>query len=142
MLFYTITSRKSPKDGSVKHYPRHMSLSPVSMSTVIERISEKCTVTRADVKAVVAALEDTITSALLDGHAVRLSDLGSFNLRFCSKGKTDVSEVKVEDIKSVRVRFTPSTRIRRALSVKDHAVAISKFVPAKTKATPTPPSHP
>ena len=43
-----------------------------------DRIQKTCTVTRADVMAVLVALEDVIMEALEGGEIVRLADLGHF----------------------------------------------------------------
>ena len=91
---------------------------------IIERIEKKCTLASADVKAVVDALEVEIIDCLQQGRSIRLGDLGSFrpSLR-CGKGVKEEQSVSPAMIKRVHIVFHPSSRIRRALSVKDHAVS-------------------
>ena len=122
MLTYHIVRRKHFKTGKLLYYPQLVTPVADDHMHIIERIEKKCTLASADVKAVVDALEVEIIDSLRQGRSVRLGDLGSFRptLR-CSAG-VDLSELAgVGQIK--RVLFHPSSRIRRALSVKDHAVS-------------------
>ena len=124
MLTYHIVRRKHFKTGKLLYYPQLVTPVADDHMHIIERIEKKCTLASADVKAVVDALEVEIIDSLRQGRSVRLGDLGSFRptLR-CSAG-VDLSELAgVGQIKRVHVVFHPSSRIRRALSVKDHAVS-------------------
>ena len=124
MLTYHIVRRKHFKTGKLLYYPQLVTPVADDHMHIIECIEKKCTLASADVKAVVDALEVEIIDSLRQGRSVRLGDLGSFRptLR-CSAG-VDLSELAgVGQIKRVHVVFHPSSRIRRALSVKDHAVS-------------------
>ena len=124
MLTYHIVRRKHFKTGKLLYYPQLVTPVADDHMHIIERIEKKCTLASADVKAVVDALEVEIIDSLRQGRSVRLGDLGSFRptLR-CSAG-VDLSELAgVGQIKRVHVVFHPSSRIRRALSVRDHAVS-------------------
>lgn len=124
MLTYHIVRRKHFKTGKLLYYPQLATPVADDHMHIIERIEKKCTLASADVKAVVDALEVEIIDSLRQGRSVRLGDLGSFRptLR-CSAG-VDLPELAgVGQIKRVHVVFHPSSRIRRALSVKDHAVS-------------------
>jgi len=116
MLTYHIVRRKHFKTGKLLYYPQLVTPVADDHMHIIERIEKKCTLASADVKAVVDALEVEIIDSLRQGRSVRLGDLGSFRptLR-CSAG--------VGQIKRGHVVFHPRSRIRRALSVKDHAVS-------------------
>ena len=124
MLTYHIVRRKHFKTGKLLYYPQLVTPVADDHMHIIERIEKKCTLASADVKAVVDALEVEIIDSLRQGRSVRLGDLGSFRptLR-CSAG-VDLAELAgAGQIKRVHVVFHPSSRIRRALSVKDHAVS-------------------
>ena len=124
MLTYHIVRRKHFKTGKLLFYPQLVTPVADDHMHIIERIEKKCTLASADVKAVVDALEVEIIDSLRQGRSVRLGDLGSFRptLR-CSAG-VDLAELAgAGQIKRVHVVFHPSSRIRRALSVKDHAVS-------------------
>ena len=156
MLTYHVVRRKHFKTGKLLYYPQLVTPVADDHMHIIERIEKKCTLASADVKAVVDALEVEIIDSLRQGRSVRLGDLGSFRptLR-CAAGVTEAMLVGVGQIKRVHVVFHPSSRIRRALSVKDHAVSFvqrdkkkpSPAAPGGTStppapATPTPPGTP
>ena len=156
MLTYHVVRRKHFKTGKLLYYPQLVTPVADDHMHIIERIEKKCTLASADVKAVVDALEVEIIDSLRQGRSVRLGDLGSFRptLR-CAAGVTEATLVGVGQIKRVHVVFHPSSRIRRALSVKDHAVSFvqrdkKKPSPAApggsstppVPATPTPPGTP
>ena len=124
MLTYHIVRRKHFKTGKLLYYPQLVTPVADDHVHIIERIEKKCTLASADVKAVVDALEVEIIDSLRQGRSVRLGDLGSFRptLR-CSAGVGEAEHAGVGQIKRVHVVFHPSSRIRRALSVKDHAVS-------------------
>ena len=124
MLTYHIVRRKHFKTGKLLYYPQLVTPVADDHMHIIERIEKKCTLASADVKAVVDALEVEIIDSLRQGRSVRLGDLGSFRptLR-CSAGMGLPELAGVGQIKRVHVVFHPSSRIRRALSVKDHAVS-------------------
>ena len=124
MLTYHIVRRKNIKTGGILYYPQLVTSVADDRNKIIERIEKKCTLASADVKAVVDALEVEIIDSLQQGRSIRLGDLGSFrpSLR-CGKGVAEPGFVTSAMIKRVHVVFHPSSRIRRALSVKDHAVS-------------------
>lgn len=124
MLTYHIVRRKHFKTGKLLYYPQLVTPVADDHIHIIERIEKKCTLASADVKAVVDALEVEIIDSLRQGRSVRLGDLGSFRptLR-CSAGVGLPELAGVGQIKRVHVVFHPSSRIRRALSVQDHAVS-------------------
>ena len=83
------------------------------LTTAIEKI---CTVSGADIRAVLYALVDVSITNLADGTIVRLGDLGSLRITLKSEGQTTYSEVTSSAIKSAGVIFTPGTRIKDTLS--------------------------
>ena len=125
MIRYKIVSRKNPSTKAEKFHPALVSPAPIDSQKIIDRIEKKCTLASADVKAVLDALEVELIDCLQEGWSVRLGDFGSFRVSLRTKGKDKAEDVQAEHILSTHVVFTPSPRIRRALSVKSKAV---KFV--------------
>ena len=80
---------------------------------------KRSTVSSADVKAVLDALQYEVIEALENGNSVRLGDLGSFRLTMKSQGVETVAEAKKKGaqlIKKVNVQFTKSTTMRDTLT--------------------------
>lgn len=78
-------------------------------------MEKRSTVSSADVKAVLDALQYEVIEALEAGNTVRLGDIGSFRLTMKSQGVETAAEAKKKGaqlIKQVNVQFTKSTTMR------------------------------
>ena len=70
----------------------------------------------ADIKGVLDALQEVVLEAMADGYSVRLGDLGSFRPTISAlKSREKQEDVSADDIKAVRVRFTPAPALTRRL---------------------------
>lgn len=115
MLKFHSVARKNPVTKEVKYYAQADESVPVTLAEITERVEKRSTVSSADAKAVLDALQFEIKEALLDGKSVRLGDLGSFHVTLASEGTDVPEELTADKIRIVRVRFTPSSRLRRWL---------------------------
>lgn len=119
MIKYVIRAKKNPIAKSVKYYPQIAPTTPVTLAQIVKRIEKRSTVSSADVKAVLDALQYEVIEALQNGNSVRLGDLGSFRLSIKANGSTTSDEARrtgANAIKAVNVQFTKSTAMRDALS--------------------------
>lgn len=92
---------------------------PMTLAQIVKRVEKRSTVSSADVKAVLDALQYEVIEALENGNTVRLGDLGSFRLTMKSQGVETATEAKKKGallIKKVNVQFTKSTAMRDALT--------------------------
>ncbi|EPT33922.1 DNA-binding protein HU [Bacteroidetes bacterium oral taxon 272 str. F0290] len=92
MIKYVVQAKKNPlKKEEVKFYPQAAPTTPVTLAQIIKRIEKRSTVSSADVKAVLDALQYEVIEALENGNTVRLGDIGSFRLTIkaegCSNGR-------------------------------------------------------
>lgn len=126
MIQYIIRSLKNPHTGGLKLYPQIAPTGTMTKQQVIDVIERTTTLTSADIKACLDALEWAIIDAMKDGKAVRLGDLGSFRPTITADGTATLEKCNASLIKRVRVRFTPSGRMS-ALMVKKNL----KFQPFK-----------
>ena len=125
MIKYFLISRKNPITKEYAYHANAIGVTPIKLDELAEDISGSCTVTKHDVKAVISVLEEKIIKALRNGQSVRLGDLGSFHARISSKAAatTDAFE-QSEHIRGLLVRFTPSSKMRHELSLKNPAVQL------------------
>lgn len=114
---YKVQAKNNPQSGEVKYYPVvALSKEPMKLEAIISEIVETTGVTRPDVKAVIAALEQRIIAALRDSKSFRLGDLGSFRPTIeATAGCAEAKDVNTSHIKTVHVRFTPSSYMERKL---------------------------
>ena len=78
------------------------------LTTAIEKI---CTVSGADIRAVLYALADVSTEQLARGTIVRLGDPGSLRTSISSEGQPTAVAVTATTIKGASVILTPGARI-------------------------------
>ena len=91
---YSVVPRKNllKKDEPAKYYAQAQASGDVEVKEMAKRIEKACTVTRADVMAVLIALEDTIVEGLERGEIVRLGEIGSFQIGLRGKGAVSEEE--------------------------------------------------
>lgn len=85
---------------------------PMEQEELVNAVSEKCTVHKADVLAVMAALTNVMAAGMNAGRSVHLPDLGYFRytIHALKGGRDTAKEVSAADVAGTRIRFTPETR--------------------------------
>ena len=115
---YSVAPRINPRDkeAAPKYYGRVQANGDVNIREMSERIQQTCTVHKADVQAVLLALEDTITDALKGGEIVRLGDLGTLQIGISSKGALTEEDYEISMIKKARINFRPGSALAGILT--------------------------
>ena len=106
---YSVVPRINPRDkeAAPKFYAQAQARGDVNIREMATRIQGSCTVTKADVYAVLVALEDVIVEALQNGEIVRLGELGTFQVSLSGKGAVTSEEYDASLIKKARINFRP-----------------------------------
>ena len=93
-LTYSVVERKDPNTPDIegKYYAQAQARGEAGIRELSQRIQQSCTVTRADVMAVLIALEDVVADSLANGEIVRLGELGSLQVSLRGKGATSPEE--------------------------------------------------
>ena len=135
---YSVAPRINPRDkeAAPKFYGRVQANGDVSIREMSERIQQSCTVHKADVQAVLLALEDCITDALKGGEIVRLGDLGTLQIGISSKGAVTEEEYDASLIKKARINFRPGLALAGILTWLTYKKVAKKTV-AKTNDSET-----
>lgn len=126
MISYLVRPVKNPADKTVKYYPQSAPMEPVTLEQIADRIEKRSTVSSSDCKAVLDALQYEIIEALKDGKSVRLGDLGSFRTVVKGTGQVQAADVTADDIKSVKVTFTKSSKMRREFNLAAGALKFQR----------------
>jgi hypothetical protein len=79
-----------------------------------------------DIKAVISALEESIFKALRNGQSARFGDLGSFHPTLSSTGAATKDEFSKANLRGLKVRFVPSTKMRYEMSMNNPNVTFSR----------------
>ena len=109
--------RPNPLDVNAerKYYVSAKSAGEISLEELSENIADRCTLTEADVLATLSALQREMTRNLMSGKIVRFGSFGSFQLSLNSSGVENADDASLAQVKGVRVRFRPGTRIQENL---------------------------
>lgn len=117
MIEYKVVERENPVTRQKLFYAQVADVKPVTLDKIVDLIEKRSTVSSADVKAVLDALQYEIKNALEDGKSVRLGDLGSFRPTIASRSAGSAEEFLPSNIKAVRVQFTPSSKLKSDLAL-------------------------
>ena len=115
---YSVVPRINPRDkeAAPKFYAQAQARGDVNIREMATRIQGTCTVTKADVYAVLVALEDVIVEALQNGEIVRLGELGTFQVGLSSKGAVTSEDYDTSLIRKARINFRPGLTLAGMLS--------------------------
>lgn len=119
---YKAVKMNSPlkKEGKKeKYYPRVVGREKKNLRDIAERISETSTFSTIDVIGVLEAFASQIPYFLKDNCSVELGDLGTFSLHISGEGVDHPKQINASKIKSVKMAFRPSTRIKEDLTKLD-----------------------
>ena len=130
---YSVVPRINPreKNDSPKYYAQAQASGDVNIRKMSERIQQTCTVTKADVYAVLISMEDVIIDALKSGEIVRLGDLGTLQIGVSGKGTLTEEEYDSSLIQKARINFRPGVALSGMLTTLTYAKVPKKPVPAK-----------
>ena len=114
---YSVVPRINPreKNDPPKYYAQAQARGDVNIREMAERIQSTCTVTKADVYAVLISLEDVVKEAIQNGEIVRLGELCTLQVGLSSKGTLTEKEYEDTFIKKARINFRPGPVLAGAL---------------------------
>ena len=115
---YSVVPRYNPTEKGTppKYYAQAQARGSVSIREMAERIQSSCTVNKADVYAVLVALEDVIAEALQNGEIVRLGDLCTLQVSLSGKGALTEDDYNTSLIKRAKINFRPGRVLADSLT--------------------------
>ena len=115
---YSVSPRINPreKDEAPKYYAQAQARGDMNIREMSERIQAACTVNKADVYAVLVALEDVISEAIQNGEIVRLGDLCTLQVSLSGKGSVTEEDYTPSLIKKKRINFRPGKVLANAMA--------------------------
>ena len=126
---YSVAPRINPRDKEAppKYYGRVQANGDVNIREMSERIQSSCTVNKADVYAVLVALEDVVAEAIQNGEIVRLGDLCTLQVSLSGKGALTEEDYDVSLIKKSRINFRPGLVLTNALAKLNYSKVDIKY---------------
>jgi predicted histone-like DNA-binding protein len=114
---YRLIERVNPqkKDEPRKWYASAINTGSVTIKTFAKEISGRSSLTRGDIENVLANFLDELPFILSTGVSVKLGEFGTLRLNISSEGTDTKEEFNASNIKGVKVIFTPSADLKKAL---------------------------
>ena len=129
MIKYKVIPRKNMLTDQVLLYGQIVEEGVIGLNDLADEIQTTSTVTRADILAVLADLENVIAKTLRNGKGVKLGDLGSFRPTIKGSGVEEKADYESSLIRKVNVVFIPSTKMKYNLSPKNPFVQFKNVTP-------------
>ena len=126
---YSVVPRINPreKNDPPKYYAQAQARGDVNIREMAERIQATCTVTKADVYAVLVSLEDVVKDAIQNGEIVRLGDLCTLQVSLSGKGTLTEEDYNDSFIKKAKIIFRPGTILAGALETLKYSKVAIKY---------------
>ena len=137
-LTYSVVERKDPKNPEVqgKFYAQAQARGEAGIRELSQRIQQMCTVTRADVMAVLIALEDVVADSLANGEIVRLGELGSLQVSLSGSGSTLKEDYHDGLIEKSRILFRGGKTLSNMLGALRFQKVEQKYTKDDTEPLP------
>lgn len=114
---YSVRQRANPMDrgAQAKFYAAPVWNEEIDIRQLAEEIAASCTLTPADIVAVLESFIAVIPPHLIKGDVVRLGDFGILKLTFGSDGRLNEADVSADLIKNTRVLFLSRPELKSRL---------------------------
>ena len=111
------TKKPNPmKREEEKYYLTPKYSGELGTKELAQALSKSCTLTVADITAVLEALTSQMPWYLKNGFIIQLGALGRMKLSVSSEGHFNEKDVSTNDISKVRVIFTPSAEMKKEVN--------------------------
>jgi predicted histone-like DNA-binding protein len=105
---------KDAGEAPRKVYAQAVNNGYVTFDELCEDISELCTLTSADVKAVLDRMNFVLDKNLRAGRIVQFGEIGNFRMAVGSSGAETEEDFSASMIRVPKIVFTPGKRLRKA----------------------------
>ena len=122
---YSLVPRKNRETGEVLAYANIVT-QPLSFEDMAEQAASETTVTKTDCVAVIRIVLDIAKREILKGNTISLSKLGTIFTTLHSEGSDSVEKFGPAFIKGMRVRFRPSTELKKELRKANYEKTATK----------------
>ena len=124
-ISYTLVQRKDMSKGALEdaklYYALAVNTRRVDFDDLCDEIAETCTLTSADIKAVLDRVIWAMVSHLKNSELVQFEDLGNFRISVGSTGSATPEEFSASILRKPKVVFHPGKRLQEMRDVAKFA---------------------
>jgi len=108
-LTFTVANNINPATGLRQYFPMRKGTNPISFHRLCEEVSHSCSLTRADVTAVLIATIDIMKHHLANSESVELGEMGTIFTSFRTTCEDSPEKVSAKNIVGVALncKFKP-----------------------------------
>ena len=115
MLKYKVVTRLNPKTDATLYAAQLVPVNPVDEEQFASMIAEHCSMTQADVRAVLESFTKNVTRFMRNGNSVKLDGLGTFWANIKAKSTKRLEEFSDANIEGLKMVFRPDALIYKHL---------------------------
>ena len=114
---YTVEQVKNPITKKVMYSARkwNYGANTIDTRTMFAAMAEYAHIPPAQIPAAFSAIVKAIEAFCLNGHSVTIPELGTFRVTVSSSGTNTEEEFSKENIRGIKMRFLPNSRLRYEL---------------------------
>ncbi len=114
-----VVKQDTRSTGTGLYYGRAVHPSTVTLETIAERIQRNCSMTKADVLAVLTEMVSVMTDELQNSNKVKLDGLGTFYIGLRTTGANTVEEFNAnEHVQGFNVKFLAQAKKQNGVYVR------------------------
>lgn len=116
LLYEFYRNPQSDEKEKRAYHPRVVTTGRVDTEQLARDIQQSCSLTRSDVKGMLAALADKMAQYLSEGKRVYLEDIGYFKVNLqCNQEVTEVDDKGVGKVSFKSISFRADERLKKAM---------------------------
>lgn len=119
-FYHSPSTEEIGDETKEKFHARVVSTQTLDLDDIVSRISERCTLSPSDIKAVISELSKEIQNGLLSGKQVNIPEIGNFSLSLQAPKDADPKKTHAQNIEVKRIEFRADHQLRQ--NVKNKAV--------------------
>ena len=114
---FKVVSKVNPQNKkSSKFYMQPVRKGTISRVKLEEGILRETSLSKADVRGVLAVLSDLVSDYITEGYNVRLEEVGILSLRVKSNGEIKEEDISANSVDRISVGFRPAVELREKIS--------------------------
>lgn len=134
LLYEFYRNPQSDENEKRKYHPRVITTGRVDTEQLARDIQQSCSLTRSDVKGMLAALADKMAQYLSEGKRVYLEDIGYFKVNLeCNQEITEIDDKGVGKVSFKSISFRADERLKKIMkrtkiyrsNLKPHSMPMS-----------------
>ncbi|MBQ8190174.1 MAG: HU family DNA-binding protein [Bacteroidaceae bacterium] len=116
LLYEFYRNPQSDENEKRKYHPRVITTGRVDTEQLARDIQQSCSLTRSDVKGMLAALADKMAQYLSEGKRVYLEDIGYFKVNLeCNQEITEIDDKGVGKVSFKSISFRADERLKKIM---------------------------